>query len=687
MANSIGLHPENIPQELKDRRQWVVRKNETVRGRRTKVPYQTDGTKALVNDSTTWTIFADALACYQTGEWDGTGYVFAADDPYCGIDADGCRNPATGDLDSFARNITERFPTYTEISPSGTGVKLILKGKLPVDPQRTGAKTRDSAIPGDGYGEKRPGIEAYQERRWFAMTGIPLTGAPLDVREVDQTDLDDWFHQTFDRPASAPKVNGQPSGDRNALIGRARQYLATMPPAISGQRGHDTTFRVACVLVCRFGLTEDEALVAVAEWNARCEPPWSEAELRHKLQDAAQEPITLDLVATNFDRQDDVFNEESSILIPFSTIPPREVTWLWKNRIPCGRISVLGGPQGLGKSYLTIDFAGRISSGTAWPDGSPCESGSVIFISGEDDPRDTIRPRLDAHGADLSRIWTFSTERRLGTKSKRNQTVFTLADVELLERALSQTPDCKLIVIDPIGAYVGGKVNTSADNEVRAVLGPIAQLAEASGSAVLIVAHHRKSFGNTADDMIMGSRAFTALARSVWHVFPDPSDESRRMLVAGKNNLAPRQDGFAFAISGQPVRVQWDSKPVTMSADECLRAQPRVGTGNPAGESRSSALSEAVDWLEAVLAEGPRPASEIKKLAREDGIAARTLDRAKTALKIVAQLEGFKGRWVWSLPDADRERQETSECADTNTLAHSDEPGALCPWIDEAFPP
>ena len=206
--------------------------------------------------------------------------------------------------------------------------------------------------------------------------------------------------------------------------------------------------------------------------------------------------------------------EFGPILTCLADVEPRPVSWLWPKRIPLGRITLLVGRPGEGKSFLTTDAAARVTTGTPWPDGSDCSNGSVILISAEDDPADTIRPRLDAHYADVRRVHLLSAVRRVNGDGHYERLIM-LADVEAIEAALVQLPDCKLIVVDPIGSFLGGGTDAHRDNEVRGLLAPIAMLAEKHGPAVLVVAHRRKSAGSIADDLALGSRAFTAIARSV----------------------------------------------------------------------------------------------------------------------------------------------------------------------------
>ena len=339
------------------------------------------------------------------------------------------------------------------------------------------------------------------------------------------------------------------------------------------------------------------------------------------------------------------------ILTCFSDIYPREVNWLWPGRIAMGRINVMSGIPGIGKSFVSCDMAARISTGTPWPDDGDCSKGSVILISAEDDPHDTTRPRLDAHRADVSKIHLLSAVRHIreednGKEAKTVEMVFTLADVNALELALKQIPDCRLIVIDPIGSYLGGRTDAHRDNEVRGVLAPIGKLAEKYGPAVLMIAHRRKSAGNAADDMVLGSRAFTGIARCVWHLTRDAANVNRRLFLPGKNNLSAQQPGLAFAIAGEPAFVTWEPDPVDMTADDAL-----VSERDKPGPA-DNALTAAKDWLRDALADGPRLVKDLQdEWQNGQGGSKRTLDRAKHALEVDPFRNEIPGPWYWKLPD------------------------------------
>jgi len=175
------------------------------------------------------------------------------------------------------------------------------------------------------------------------------------------------------------------------------------------------------------------------------------------------------------------------------------------------------------------------------------------------------------------------------------------------------------------------------------VLAPLAALAEKRGPAVLVVAHRRKSAGGSADDLAMGSRAFTGIARAVWHLARDPENKARRLLLPGKNNLAREGDGLAFEILGDPPRVAWELDPVALTADDLLVAE-RQKPGPDA-----EALDGAAGWLRSALAKGPRLAKELVGEWSGQGGSERTLRRARQSLGAEAYRLAVPGPWWWRL--------------------------------------
>ena len=623
------LEPDRIPPELRALRQWVlwVSLPDKDGKKPRKLPKQTNDLDAKTNDPNTWTTFNAALDRHQRGGMAGIGFVFSVDDPFIGVDLDDCLTDA-GTVKLWAAQILERIgPTYAEISPSGNGVKLWLRGKLPAGATGKKRSWHDGSV------------EVYQERRFFTVTGDQLDDAPSTIAD-GQTAMD-WLWSTIIAPA-------KPSADERRIMDRARKYLARLPPAISGQNGHNATFYAACSLVLGFNLADSAAIELLHEYNERCDPPWSDAELQHKVRSASEQLGERGYLLGEAIAHETPVAAHEPMMTCLANIEPCAVDWLWPGRIPLGQIALLVGRPGEGKSFVTIDAAARISTGTPWPDGSDCPSGSVILMSVEDDPRKTIRPRLDAHGADARRVHLLSAVRWVD-EAGQCERLITMADVGVIESALARLRDCKLIVVDPIGSFLGGRTDSHRDNEVRSVLAPIAALAEKYGPAVLIVAHRRKSGGSFADDTALGSRAFTGIARAVWHLSSDPGNKERRLLLPGKNNLARVGDGLAFSIIGDPARIAWERDAVAMSADDALAAENDRRDSKPGPDA--GALESAISWLKVALADGARPAKELQEEWRDGhGGSKRTLERAKQTLAVEPFRREVPGHWFWRLP-------------------------------------
>lgn len=339
------------------------------------------------------------------------------------------------------------------------------------------------------------------------------------------------------------------------------------------------------------------------------------------------------------------------VLVRVCDVKPVEVPWLWPGRIPLGRITVLAGRPGAAKSFITMDWAARISRGVAWPDGAPCDTGDVLVIACEDGIEDTICPRLIACGADTSRVEVMAGVHGRDAKGAPVKVGFTLENLDPLRRAMA-AGNYKAVILDPIGSYFGGKADSYKDTETRAVLAPLAQLAADTGAAVILVAHTNKGSAANPDDAVMGSRAFTGLARSVLHAIEDTDAPGRRLLAPGKCNISAPSNVLAFTISGDGsgARVVYDANPVNESAAEIFaRLRPNAGGG---GETVGADVRR---WLTEVLSDGPKAADWLYTEAEAAGYSKSTLKRAKKVMKVEAVKEGFSGGWVWALPEGAHE--------------------------------
>jgi len=315
------------------------------------------------------------------------------------------------------------------------------------------------------------------------------------------------------------------------------------------------------------------------------------------------------------------------------------VQWLWPGRVALGKLTFIQGNPEVGKSFLTLDMAARVSTGRPWPDCADVANaaGAVLLLSAEDGRADTILPRLQAAGADSTRV--FAPDR-----------VSSLQGPGLgeLERAIQERGPVRLVVIDPIAAYLGN-TDSHKNADVRRFLAPLADLAERNRVAVVCVTHLNKNGEGPAMYRATGSLAFVAAARAVWLATMDKGQKDRRLLLSVKNNLTSPVPGLAYRIVESAIpgvgKVEWEPDPVTTSADEALS----IPWGD---DGRPNALQEAKDWLTDLLTGGPIPGKQVKARAERDGIALRTLDRAKVALEVRAYRKGFKrgSKWLWELP-------------------------------------
>ena len=344
----------------------------------------------------------------------------------------------------------------------------------------------------------------------------------------------------------------------------------------------------------------------------------------------------------------------SLITRAFSEIKPEALRWLWPSRIPLGKITLLVGDPGLGKSLLTLDIASRVTRGEAFPDGAICESGAVIMASAEDDPSDTIRPRLDAASAVASRVHTLDGVRVIQSNGSPSQRPFQLEmGIAALEEVLLRMPDVRLIVIDPISAYLGN-TESNSNAEIRGLLSPLAALAARHHVAILCVTHLRKSAG-TAIHRANASIAFTAAARASWAVAADPAEPERRLMLAVKQNLGPAIGSLAFRVTAENElpRLKWDEGAVNLTANDVL--------GNVVGRDGQDAQHQAESWLQSTLVKGPVAPKEIEARAKSAGLSWATVRRAKESLGVIAEKSGYSGGWVWRLEDAHAEGAQTPD--------------------------
>jgi RecA-family ATPase len=332
-------------------------------------------------------------------------------------------------------------------------------------------------------------------------------------------------------------------------------------------------------------------------------------------------------------------------LTPLSEVEPEDVSWLWKPYLPFGKVSIVEGDPGLGKTFLALAVAAAVSNG--WPligdDGSPTQKvdvGKILYLSCEDGLGDTLRPRLEKMGANVVNV--IALEGKI-TPGKDEVIPVSLLDVDVLRNAMLEVRPA-LIVVDPIQGFLGAGTNMSRAEEVRPLLSALGKLAEEFKSAVILIRHLTKSGKDKASYRGMGSIDFTAAARSVLLVGKDPDDEAKRVIVQTKSSLAETGKSIAFTIN--EGKFEWAGHSEVTAAEVLAPEKLESDSDN---EDDKNPMKEARKYLFDSLVNGPKPAKEILSGVKFSGFGERTLKKAKAALKIKSYKDGEV--WYWSFPN------------------------------------
>lgn len=338
-------------------------------------------------------------------------------------------------------------------------------------------------------------------------------------------------------------------------------------------------------------------------------------------------------------------------------LKPEAIDWIWPGWLAAGKLHILGGAPSTGKTTIGMSMAAIVTTGCSWPDGSYSPQGNVVIWSGEDDPADTLIPRLMLSGADLSRVYFVGDV----TDGNGKRAFDPARDMKPLADKLAEIGNVRLLIVDPIVSAIAGDSHKNA--EVRRGLQPLVDLAGTMRCALVGITHFSKGTGGRDPvERITGSLAFGALARVVLvaarHQAEGDDGETKRVLLRAKSNIGPDDGGFEYDLRQDELSdhpgvvssfVQWGI-PVEGAARELLATADATGDDGDGGT-----LSDAERFLSGLLFDGPLPTKTIKADADGAGYSWATIRRAQKSLGIDARREGGLGKsgsWVWVLPSS-----------------------------------
>jgi hypothetical protein len=629
---------DNIPPELRALDQWGVYRREADNTQ----PYQARSPRELLSKTTPgqFGTFDEARAVVELGKADGLAFV-TTDSKWSYVDMDGCF--IDGELHPSARAVVDRVDSYAERSKSGEGIHVLAEGKVP----GTSAKGKlGHPVPWARDGVRTEIATSSPRGDILYITGDVFEGQ--DTIEDRQLELE-HVHRSVEAikapprpPAVAPPAI---SNDRlDALVAaldarsNGDHYRARCPHhngrsanSLSIKRGDNGSLLLHCYPGCEYA---DVLRVCRGRLGL---PAGSDPAAIGTPSDAAPADRRLTTTRAKEIRSERVF-------------------WLWPERVPLSGPTVLAGEKGLGKSITSNAWlAARVTRGEL--DGElKGQSADVLIVTAEDSWASIVKPRLQAHGADLDRV------HRIEVTDEHGETTFTLPDdVALLEDEIERLrrlgADVRLLVVDPIGAFLTHTTDSHKDSHVRRALAPLATLADRQGLAILIVAHLTKDESKRLLHRVSGAGAFVNAARSVLAFARDPSDPhgergSERVLVHVASNWGRHAVSLATRIESRLVEV--DDGTMTDTGYIAGFVETDVGVEDLQRTQSDDGGSECEEEVISELAEGERPSLEVKAaVAKTLGVSRKTVERAAMRLRDRGELEvgegGFPRKTTWEL--------------------------------------
>ena len=595
----------NIPQEMKDRDHWVVWKWETRNGKKTKPPYDPKTSRrASHNDPSTWGTFEDPVKALDRG-FDGIGFVFTEKDPLCGIDLDKCRDPASGEIATWALGIIQDFDSYSEISPSKTGLKIFIKGKLP------------------GGGIKTKHVEIYDHLRYFTVTGERY-GDLGDIKE-NQEALDRLVKKL--RPPEKPKAKTTPQGggsfDDNRLIDKMLEsqngdkILSLLNGNWDGYGSQSDADLALCNHLAFWTGNSEGQIDRIFRSSGLMREKWDKKHFsdgRTYGQATIEKAIASTSETYKGSTQSHVKSDKPKKgprglgLEKLQNQYDSEVSWVWREHFPFGLPIIVNGREGMGKTTICLRAAREILEQHS--------SGMVVWTATEGAVQDTVAKMVEQG----------LTSPRFVVAQKSNESFkwdFVLqGDLKELETLLDELKPILCVFIDSIRGMSRLDDNDPKNGDLIHKLNSI--ICDKHRAGLVYIDHHGKGAKSNLLDKAVGTTAKTSSVRGVLSVMP--VSKFKRIIKPAKANISTMGGDLEVLKVGNDILIQ----------------EPKILSD----ETMSDRAEEFL--INLFQRQSSMAARDIYSQGEREGISSHILKKAKSVLGIQADKKGPKEPWIWS---------------------------------------
>lgn len=606
-GDGMNRESQNIPEEMKGYPHWLVWKLIDKGGEKpSKVPFSVHGGAAAVNDSATWGTFKEAAAAYEAGQYDGIGFVFTGT-PFVGIDIDSCINQETGEVSPEAADIIKATQSYTELSQSGKGLHIIMRGKLPAGRRRN--------CPFEMYGDGSP--------RYFAMTGN-LYGEHTGL-EANQAAID-AVHKKYiakqEKPAEGSTLEDKQITDMASSAKNGGAFLALYNGDWQGKyRSQSEADMAFCDMLAFWTGRNAEQMDRIFRKSGLMRPKWDEDR-----GDGTYGEITVqracgdckEVYSPEYKKRDNA--RLSTRLVSMDEIEEVEIDWLIPEYIPKGQITLLAGDGGSGKTSAVCQIAASVSSGkqcfmiedTIFTEAEQREPQTVLFFSAEDSMQHVLKKRLRMNGAIMENIFSIDPSDDRFERIK--------FDDPFLEELIKEYRPA-LVIFDPIQSFIPWKADLSKRNQVRQSLTNLIKYGERYGCTFLIIVHTNKQSNVWGRKRIADTADLWDAARSVL-IAGETGEENIRYISHEKCNYGLTGETVLFSIEGGTVKFNGYSSKKDREYVTALF-----------GIQKDIKREAAKDFILAYLEKGKAQVKDLDAAAKAAGYSDTGIKRAKAELK------------------------------------------------------